>query len=228
MNKLQVVLCSLFLASASISQSVDIFHEISKGSYKAIHLWVRSKPDLSIRNAQGQSILHMAVLSGKKKMVSYILRHRFDVNALDNNRKTALDVAIDHGNKDIIFELVYKKALVTTIDNQKYLEFLFQKKFQERRMIHKIFLCVAFALLALLISPLPCMYAYRYSSYPILTFLVEFILVEVLAVAAFLVICPPLGWLLTVSLVKYIYDSYHLPNYYNKVLIIDHALAKEY
>lgn len=213
MNKLQVVLCSLFLASASISQSVDIFHEISKGNYKAIHLWVRSKPDLSIRNAQGQSILHMAVLSGKKKMVSYILRHRFDVNALDNNRKTALDVAIDHGNKDIIFELVYKKALVATIDNQKYLEFLFQD--QKNRF--KRFFLWTISLASLLVSPIAIFFLI-YAGTPVLIGLVYFLALEIVAVSPFLVIV--LG--------RYAYQSYRLPAYCDKVLIIDHALAKEY
>ncbi len=127
MNKSHVLLCSLFLVSASISQSVDIFYEIAKGHHKAVKQWRDTKPDVSIRDEQGQSIVHAAVQTGDLHMVKLILSCHGDVNILSKAGQTALDLAIDYGNKDIIFALIYKKALVTTLDNQKYVQALFEE-----------------------------------------------------------------------------------------------------
>ena len=222
MTKLQVLLCSLFLASASISQSIDIFHEISKGNYKAVKSWVKSKPDVSIRDGQGQSIVHAAVVAGDIRTLGYLLSCKPDLSLVDNAGKTALDVAIDHGNEGIIFKLVYKKALVSTVDNKKYVEILYKNKFQKQRMFQKIFLCLSLSVVALIAT----MFAY------IIVFcsgsgLGHFLLLSVGIFTGLLLFCPPC-WLITWSTVKYIYDSYHIPNYHNKFLMIDHALSKEY
>jgi hypothetical protein len=108
--------------SASIFQAVDIFYEISKGNRKAVNAWVKSKPDTTICNEQGQSVLHAAVLTGDKKIVKAILKSNVDVNMLDKSGTTALDCAIDHGYKSIILEMIKHKAKVTTMENAEFVK----------------------------------------------------------------------------------------------------------
>ena len=124
MTKLQVLLCSLFLMSASISQSIDIFHEISQCRYRAVKNWIKSKPNLLICDEQGQSVLHAAVLTGRKSMVSLVLQYRVDINALDNQGKTALDLAIESAStkedRKIILMLISKHGRVTSYQNALY------------------------------------------------------------------------------------------------------------
>lgn len=122
MTKLQVILCSLFLVSASISQSVDIFYEIANCDYQAVQYWIKFKPDFSIRNELGQSIVHAAVLTGKVKMVKEVLRSPVDVNICDNNGKTALDIASDYGDRAIVCELVGVGASVTSSYNEAWVK----------------------------------------------------------------------------------------------------------
>ncbi len=124
MNKLQVLFCSVLLMSASISQSIDIFREISQCRYRAVNNWIKSKPNLLIRDQQGQSILHAAVLTGRKNMVSLVLQYRVDINALDNHGKTALDLAIESASTKedtkIILMLLSKHGRVTSSTNALY------------------------------------------------------------------------------------------------------------
>lgn len=108
--------------SASIFQAVDIFYEISKGNRKAVNAWARSKPDTAIRNEQGQSVLHAAVLVGDKSTVKAILKSNVDVNMLDKSGTTALDHAIDYGQRAIVLELIKHKAKVTTVENAEFVK----------------------------------------------------------------------------------------------------------
>lgn len=103
--------------STSIFQAVDIFYAISHNKRKAVNAWVKSSPNASIRDDQGQSVLHAAVLTGDRSMVQKMLKTHVDVNMLDKAGKTALDYGVDHGNKKIILELLNHKAQVTTMGN---------------------------------------------------------------------------------------------------------------
>lgn len=98
----------------------DIFYEIEHGNKKSIKTWLKSKPDLSIKNAQGQSVLHGAVVTGNYKLVVAILRSKIDLNLLDNQGKTALDYAVEHKFDKIVAKLARYKAQVTTPEAAEY------------------------------------------------------------------------------------------------------------
>ena len=95
----------------------DIFYEISKGNTKAVKAWLKSKPDLSVKNEQRQTLLHAAVLSENRSMVKMLVKAGIEVNELDVYGKTALDYAVEHGYEKLIFYLVKKKAQVSNHAN---------------------------------------------------------------------------------------------------------------
>lgn len=137
MNKIALLL-SLGLVATLPVAAIDIFYEISHKNFKAINSWLKPKPDTSICNEQGQSILHTAVLTGNNKIVKAILKTSIDVNMLDKFGKTALDYAVEYGNINIILNLVTHKAKVTSLQESKYVAQLVQ---QERK---KFWMILAF------------------------------------------------------------------------------------
>jgi hypothetical protein len=107
---------SVIQAKSPVYQS-DIFYEISQGNIKAVKAWVKLKPDLSLKNAQGQTVLHAAVFAGNRNMVKILVKAGVEVNALDNAGKTALDLSVEQGYEKLIFHLVKKKAQVSNHAN---------------------------------------------------------------------------------------------------------------
>ena len=103
-------------AKPQIVQS-DIFYEISQGNTKAVKAWLKLKPDLSVKNAQGQTLLHAAVFADNRKMVKMLVKAGVLVNALDAAGKTALDLSVESGHEKTTFYLVQKKAQVSNHDN---------------------------------------------------------------------------------------------------------------
>jgi hypothetical protein len=95
----------------------DIFYEISRGNKKSIKTWLQPKPDLSIKNAQGQTVLIAAVQAGQRELVTMLVKAGAQVNAIDHAGKTALDYAVAQGNKNIALMLVHHKAKVTSLQS---------------------------------------------------------------------------------------------------------------
>ena len=110
-----VFLISVFaVASMFASAKNDVFYEISKGSVGKIKSWLKTKPDLTVRNALGMSVLHAAVLSGSSDMVAMLVRSGAVVNALDSKGQTALDSAVIMHNNKIAYQLVKFGGKVTS------------------------------------------------------------------------------------------------------------------
>jgi uncharacterized membrane protein len=109
---------AIFLASSTIYSNQliqnDIFYEIAQGNNKAVKAWLKTKPDLSIKNEQGQSVLHVAALRGDRNLVKMLIKAGVVINAIDASGQTALDLAIKHFcNQAIVFDLVKKGGKVT-------------------------------------------------------------------------------------------------------------------
>lgn len=100
----------------------DIFYEIAQGNKKAIKSWLKSKPDLSIRNSEGQTVLVVAALTGQREVVKMLVKAGAVVNAIDNVGKTALDHAVEFGHVKMICDLVKQGGKVTTSDNLYHLK----------------------------------------------------------------------------------------------------------
>ncbi len=105
----------LTLSSICLAQAT-IFHDISQGNKKAVKFWLKSKPDLSIMNEQGQTVLHAAVMTGDWSMVKTVLKSKIAINVLDKQGKTALDRAVIMHNNKMAYQLVKVGGRVTSED----------------------------------------------------------------------------------------------------------------
>ena len=72
--------------------------------------------------------LFAATANGKQQEVKKILSKGVDINALNAQGKTALDVAVERNHFKVARELVYRGAKVTTEKNA----FLLKRKFEKR------------------------------------------------------------------------------------------------
>lgn len=116
MNKIFVNLLFLFfvISTMFISAKNDIFYDISKGKVSKVKSWLKNKPDLTVKNELGNSVLHAAVLSGNGDMISILVRAGAQVNALDAKKQTALDSAVIMHNNQMAYQLVKFGGRVTS------------------------------------------------------------------------------------------------------------------
>ncbi|HSW75637.1 MAG TPA: ankyrin repeat domain-containing protein [Candidatus Saccharimonadales bacterium] len=150
MNKVYIFTSALLLLNGSVTQTTDIFYEISKGNLsKNTENWLKNSENKNMVNAKGQTILHHAVLTGNIQIIKKVANSNVDVNALDKAGKTALDYAVDHGNKNIIQYLLMKKASVTTEQNA-----LFAKELIKPSTLYKIGIALVVIGVICLIAPL--------------------------------------------------------------------------
>lgn len=59
-----------------------------------------------VRDTQGYTALHRAVIRGDLTLVRLLLRYGGDKDAVDRDRRTPLAIALDHGHEYIVEELV--------------------------------------------------------------------------------------------------------------------------
>lgn len=126
----------------------DVFYVVAQGNKKAIKAWIKSKPDLSIRNASGQTLLHAAVFTGNRDVVKMFLKAGVSVNAQDVSGKTALDHAVESKDVKITYDLVKKKALIACVSNEKPLKDLIMKRMTRLYKIFGMIVAVGVALIA--------------------------------------------------------------------------------
>jgi hypothetical protein len=123
--------CTVSVISAKVPgiQS-DIFYEVRKGNTKAVKAWIKTKPDLNIKNEKGQSILTVAVLQEHYNLVKILLKAGVPVNSLDLSDKTALDYAVESGHDQMVLKLARYKACASTQQNAEIVTNIIQKKYK--------------------------------------------------------------------------------------------------
>ena len=166
-SKLVLFCIVSFLTSSFIQAKVqtvksvqsDIFYEIARGSKKSIKTWLESKPDLSIRNDKGQTVIHVAALTGQRDLVKMFVKAGAVINAVDFEGKTALDHAVEFGHEKSMFYLLKTGAKVTNQHNLMQAQsiiFAYNKKIMRRFyillpialvLVVPLFLCCATATL---------------------------------------------------------------------------------
>ena len=134
----------------------DIFYEISKNNIRAIQFWLKTKPDLSITNNQGQTVLGAAVIANKRNMVKFLIKAGANVNALDRSKKTALDYAVESDNVKISATLAKYYAKVTTAENMYRFKDL-MRGYATKLFIRALIIGVVFWGIVLIVSCIgPC------------------------------------------------------------------------
>ena len=82
---------------------MPFFKAVIAGDEFAIKILVQSSADsINNRNEKGQTPLHVATLNGDPRIVAALLAGKPDVNAIDNQKNTALINAATEGNADVV------------------------------------------------------------------------------------------------------------------------------
>jgi hypothetical protein len=108
------------LCAKSATVPTDIFYAVKKGDVKAVKAWITTKPDLAIKNDQGQSLLTLAVASSRERIVNLLLKAGAQLNVPDKHGKTVLDYALEH-NQPKIAKLLVRHAGVAMVESNKEL-----------------------------------------------------------------------------------------------------------
>ena len=116
-----LMVSAVYAAPAATVQS-DIFYAISQGSVSKARTWLKAKPDLSVRNAQGQSVLTVAILTRNYGLINLFIKAGVAVNGVDNAGKTALDYAVETNSSKIARQLIKHGAKVTSEINAERLK----------------------------------------------------------------------------------------------------------
>ncbi|TDH65062.1 uncharacterized protein CCR75_002145 [Bremia lactucae] len=83
----------------ALAQQPPCFEEI----FQAL---LKGKPDLSVQDSSGQTVLHLAAEYEKPEALKLLLRAKPKVDAVDNQKMTALHVAVGKGNFEIVQFLI--------------------------------------------------------------------------------------------------------------------------
>lgn len=113
--------------SISPSEANDIFHFVNIGSVDRLDQLISNGVDIScLADAEGNTLLHRAVIKGHINVVTLLLEYLVDVNSVNNKRQTPLDCAIEQKNTQIIELLKEHNAKLGTEILQ--IEFSSQKR----------------------------------------------------------------------------------------------------
>lgn len=94
----------------ALAQQPSSFEEI-------LQVLLKGKPDLSIQDSSGQTVLHLAAEYEEVESLKLLLSAKPKVDAVDNKKMTALHVAVGKGNFEIVQLLVETgRANVNVVD----------------------------------------------------------------------------------------------------------------
>lgn len=105
--------------SDALNKKVDdmlMFRYIESGATNYIELYLANGGDPNIRNEEGESLLHMAVLHHRHFAVKVLINHHADINLTTPNGLTPLHYAAQIDNSENMIELLIK--LGANIDAQ--------------------------------------------------------------------------------------------------------------
>ncbi|KAL2132753.1 hypothetical protein VTI74DRAFT_3408 [Chaetomium olivicolor] len=83
-----------------------IFHAVTKGHREILRLLLQYNAPVNVRDSQGRTPLHLAVLHDREALAKLLLQHGADVNTRDSAGRTALHYAIDNGLATIVAVLL--------------------------------------------------------------------------------------------------------------------------
>ncbi len=92
-------------------EELPLFDAVKSGNLHALTRCISSKEELFKKNDLYQNLLHLAVISGNKKMVTYLLNKGIDIDAADTNGDTPLTLcALYHERNELLAYLIKRHA----------------------------------------------------------------------------------------------------------------------
>ncbi len=126
LNKTLTFFVALFFCAAAVAQQgIDDPHPQTLAAVRAGNLTKlkqlieRSGANLNSRNRIGDSLLLMAIKSGKQDIANYLLDSGADVNLANTARGTPLMAAAYNGDLSIADRLLARNANIHAVDEQK-------------------------------------------------------------------------------------------------------------
>lgn len=119
------LLATLFFCAAACAQPVDNPHQQSLAAVRAGNLTRLQElidkhgANLNSRNRIGESLLMMAIKSGKQDIANWLLDHGADVHTASTSKATPLMAASFNGDLTIVNRLLDKQADIHAADQQK-------------------------------------------------------------------------------------------------------------
>ena len=90
----------------SVETSQTIISAVHNGNINTLLFLLNSGENVNIRDANGNTALHIAVANNNYDMVDILLTFGANPNLINNNGETALHMAINSGNAEIIANIV--------------------------------------------------------------------------------------------------------------------------
>ncbi|MBC8243066.1 MAG: ankyrin repeat domain-containing protein [Verrucomicrobia bacterium] len=110
LNLLVVAGLGLFLFSSNaisqVTPKVSVWSAAHKGDIESLKGHIKAGTDLNQKNFRGSAPLHYAVLKSQADAVALLIKSKVDLNAQDGTRRTALDIAFEMDNLEIVQMLV--------------------------------------------------------------------------------------------------------------------------
>ncbi|XP_071154184.1 serine/threonine-protein phosphatase 6 regulatory ankyrin repeat subunit B-like [Mytilus edulis] len=91
--------------SKNEESNIKIFNASKEGRIEVIHNFLGKEYSLNIRNKYGQTPLHVACIHRRYNIIKLLLNNNCDINAVDNNNKSALSLASEIGDEEIVLQL---------------------------------------------------------------------------------------------------------------------------
>ena len=97
----------------------DFLRAAENGDVKALRLFVEQEMDLSVKDANGWSALHLAASAQKQESLAFLLESGLEVDILGLNGVTPLMLAAREGNSTVVRYLLKQGAKAELRDNKK-------------------------------------------------------------------------------------------------------------
>jgi ankyrin repeat protein len=124
MIKISVLL--LFLLASGSLWAADLHEAAERADLSTLKAQIKTKAQANARNAAGESLLIVAAGIDQAKVLQFLLAKGADINAKDNDGKTALFYAVSAGLEKNAILLIEKKADLSIQYGEKKESILFE------------------------------------------------------------------------------------------------------
>lgn len=139
-----IFVCFLGIQMLAAEQNVA-FDAVVQKDIPSLRKILQKNTQVTQINNDGQTILHVAVLSNNAQMVNIILKSGLvNINQLDKYGKTAMDYAVEYAYNKMIRKLYKYKAKVTSQDNALYAKKVIARPFKILFFLSLPILLIAF------------------------------------------------------------------------------------
>jgi ankyrin repeat protein len=98
----KLVQAGAVIPTGPVNDLTPLIHATFGGDLQSVRLVLATKPDLTVRDADGWSALEIAAYNGYPQIAMELLRAGIDPTLKDKEGKTALDKAIENENSEIV------------------------------------------------------------------------------------------------------------------------------